>query len=159
MTSTSNQLPAITHPNRPLKLMVRGAVAGLCLGALTGSLLAGLGELLYGAVPALPYFVFGAIFGGVIGAACGFLSAVLALVAEHAASRWPKAARTVLIAAAAFTGVMAPFLGFFGPDLFDLASTWVLWAGGLAAAPLALWMLHRHPGQQPEPVAMEPESG
>lgn len=139
--------------------MVRGAVTGLCLGALAGSLLAGLGELLYGAVPAFPYFVFGAIFGGLIGTVCGFVSAVLSLIAEHIARNWPWPARIALVGAAAFTGVMAPFLGFFGPDLFGLGSTWVLWAGGLAAAPLALWMLHRHPGQQPEPVAMEPESG
>lgn len=151
--------PAATAANRPWKLMVRGVVAGLSLGALCGSLLAGLGELLYGAVPAFPYFVFGSIFGGVIGAVCGFLSAVLSLIAEHVARGWPWPARIALVGAAAFTGVMAPFLGAFGLVLFHVGSTWVLWAGGLAAVPLALWLLHRHPLQRPGPVELEPEAG
>lgn len=135
----------MTPLDRRWKLIRRGTCLGLCLGGVSGSLLAGLSELLYGVVPAFPYFLFGGVLGAVAGTICGFLAAMLSLTAERAVRRWPKSIRALVVGLAAFAGTMLPFLGFLGPDLFDVGGTWVLWTGGLAAVPLASWFLHRVP--------------
>ncbi|WP_262103465.1 hypothetical protein [Arthrobacter sp. Marseille-P9274] len=139
----------MTPSDRRWKLIGRGAVLGLAIGSITGSLLAGLSEIFFDTdVPPLPYFIGGAVVGGLLGLCSGFLAAVLSLIAESFSRRWRQALRKAATGLAAFIGTLLPFT-LFGPTVFvDLQSWWmtaVIWGAGWAAIPLSQRYLRRYP--------------
>jgi hypothetical protein len=134
--------------DRRWKLIGRGAVLGLAIGSITGSLAAGLPEVFAGVAPPLPYFAGGAVVGALFGLISGFLAAALSLTAQSFSRRWRPALCKAATGLAAFIGTLLPFM-IFGPAVFvDVRSWWmtaVIRGAGWVAIPLSQRYLRRYP--------------